>query len=115
MLQGALHLLRDGGTEDAFQLPVHLTHPIGGGRVQCAQKHGCHNHVLAGPGEGEEMTLRTLNCNGPACLKRRLALVQVGQSGLNVCPLVSELAPSMCGFMLDVVLRGVLSSFLVGR
>jgi hypothetical protein len=110
MLQGALHLLRDGGTEDAFQLPVHLTHPIGGGRVQCAQKH-----VLAGPGEGEEMTLRTLNCNGPAGLKRRLALVQVGQSGLNVCPLVSELAPSMCGFMLDVVLRGVLSSFLVGR
>jgi hypothetical protein len=56
-----------------------------------------------------------LNHYGLACLKRRLALVQVAQSSLKGCPLVGELAPLLCGFVLDVVLRGVSSAFQVGH
>jgi hypothetical protein len=53
MLQGALCLLRGGGTEDAFEPLVHLAHPIGGGCVECVQKRSYHSHVLAGHGKGD--------------------------------------------------------------
>jgi hypothetical protein len=115
MLYGALCLLRDDGAEDAFQLLVHLAHPISGGCEQCVQKHGCRDHILTGPGEGGELPHCMLNCCGPGRLKRQLALVQVGQSGLKGCPLIGELTLLLCGLVLDVVLRGVLSSFLVGH
>jgi hypothetical protein len=38
MLQGALRLLRSGGSKVVLQLLVHLTHPIGGGCGQHVQK-----------------------------------------------------------------------------
>jgi hypothetical protein len=55
-----------------------------------------------------------LNRCGPTCLKHRLALVQVNQSDPNSCPFISKLAPSLFGFVLDAVLRGVSSSVLEG-
>jgi hypothetical protein len=60
VLQGALRLLHGGGSEDALQLLVHLTHPIGG---------GC-GHILAGAGESEEMLLRMHHWCSPAILQR---------------------------------------------
>jgi hypothetical protein len=112
MLQGALHLLRGHGTEDDFQPLVHLAHPIGGGCEQCVQKCSCHGHVLASPSEGGELPLRMLNRRCLACIKCRLTLVQVGQSGHNCCPLIGELTLSLCGFVFDVVLQGM-SLFLL--
>jgi hypothetical protein len=41
-------------------------------------------------------------------------LVQVGQSSLNGYLLTGEIAPLLCGFVLNVILRGVPSSLLVG-
>jgi hypothetical protein len=115
MLYGALCLLRDNGIDDAFQLLVHLTCPIGGGCGQCAKKCSSHRHVLAGTNEGGEWSLRTLNRCGPAYLNRRLVLVQVNQSGLNGCSLIGKLATSLCGFAFDVVLQGMSSFLLVGH
>jgi hypothetical protein len=78
MLKGALCLLRGSGSEDVLQLLVHLAHPISGGCEQCVQKCAHHDHVLAGPGEGGELPLHTINRRGLACFKRRFALVQFG-------------------------------------
>jgi hypothetical protein len=81
--------------------------------MQCIQKHGHSGHVLAGLGEGGELPLHMIKHYGLACLKRRFALVQVGQSGLNSRPLIGELAPSPHGFMFDVVSQSSLLFLLV--
>jgi hypothetical protein len=78
MLQGTLRLLRGGGAEDALQLSVHLTHPIGGGCRQRVQNHGRCGHVLAGLLEGGELLLRPFHCHGLACLKHQFSLARVG-------------------------------------
>jgi hypothetical protein len=73
------------------------------------------SHVLASPSEGGELSSRTIHRRGLACLKRRIALVQVGQSSVNNHPLIGELAPSLRGFAFDVILQGVLSFQLVSH
>jgi hypothetical protein len=66
MLQGAFRLLHGGGSEDALQLLVHLTHPIGGGCGQCVQER---HHILAGAGLSGELSLHVHHRRGPAILQ----------------------------------------------
>jgi hypothetical protein len=44
-----------------------------------------------------------INRRGLACFKHRFMLVQVNQPGLNGCPLIDELAPSLRSFTFDVI------------
>jgi hypothetical protein len=77
---------------------------MGGGYGQHIQKHGRSGHVLASPGEGGDLLLCTFDHCSLAYLKRRFALVQVGQSGLNGRPLIGELALWLHSFAFDVIL-----------
>jgi hypothetical protein len=101
MLYGALCMLCNSGDEDVLQPLIHLTHPIGVGCGQHIQKRGHSGHILAGPSEGGELPLHMVNCHGLAYLKHGFTLVQCG---FNDRPLISELAPSLCGFAFDVIL-----------
>jgi hypothetical protein len=83
---------------------VNLAHPIDGVWRQCVIKRDHHSHILASLGEGGELLLRVINNRGLARLECQFALVQVGQSGLNSPLLIGKLAPSLHGFMFDVVL-----------
>jgi hypothetical protein len=69
MMQEALWLLHcGGGTKNAFQPPVHLPTMSAKGVGYGVQKHGCHNHVLAGS-EGGKLPLCVLNHRGSPCLQ----------------------------------------------
>jgi hypothetical protein len=104
MLQGALHLLRGSGAEDALQPVVHLAHPVSGGCQQCVQECSHRDHILTGLSKGRELPLHPFHRSDLARLKCRFVLVQVAQPGLDSYPLVGELASVPRGFLLDVVL-----------
>jgi hypothetical protein len=98
MLQGTLCLLCGDGAKDALQPLVHVAHPVGRGCQRCIQDCGHHNHVLAGPCEGGELPLRSVDHRSLACLTHRFALEQVGQPGLNSCMLGGELVLMPCDY-----------------